>query len=137
MTTSGGRYQDKLTIAEKKAAIDACPMHLARMVYDVNVAADAKIKKIAIEKHHITFVEGGKDFEEAMAKWQKHEMTALPKMWSKTLGVKDPEKIFQAFLKNLDKWEKLAKENHMKNDRDLMAKIYAERIYSRLDASKL
>ncbi len=131
------RTWDKLSAADKKAAIEVIPMHLARMVYDVNVAADERVKKVAIEKHHITFVQGGKDFEEVMAKWQKHELSALPKMWTKTLGVKNPEKIFQAFLKNLDKWEKLAKSNHMKDDKALMAKIYDERIYSKLDPSKL
>ncbi len=131
------RTWDTLSTADKQAAIDAIPMHLARMVYDVNVQADERIKKIAIEKHHITFLEGGKDFEAVMKKFQDKERKDLPATMKKVLGVKDPQKIFDAFLKNLEKWEKLAKSNHMKNDRDLMAKIYKERIYSKLDPSKL
>jgi TRAP-type transport system periplasmic protein len=131
------RTWDKLTAAEKQAAIDACPLHLARMVYDVNVEADQRIKDIAIKQKHVKFNEGGKDFEEVMAKFQEHQRTALPAMMKKVLGVKNPEKIFNTFLKNLAKWEKLAKSNNMKNDRALMAKIYKEQIYSKLDPKKL
>ena len=131
------RTWDKLTPAQRKAAVDAVPMHLARMVYLVNVAADAKIKKIAIEEKHVTFHEGGKDFTDLMAKFKERERTEIPALAKKQLGVKDPEKIFNAFEKNLEKWSALAKKDNLKNDMNAMAAAYKARIYDRLDPNKL
>jgi TRAP-type transport system periplasmic protein len=131
------RTWDKMPVAERKIAIDACPMHLARMVYIVNVAGDRKIKEKAIKVKHVTFHEGGKDFQAKMAAFQKHEMANLPARMKKLLGVKNPEKIFQAFLKNLAKWEKMAKATNMKEDMNAMAAAYKKEIYDRLDPAKM
>ena len=128
---------DKLTPADKKIALDLVPMHLARMVYLVNVAADARIKEIAIKEHHITFIEGGKDFQDLMASFQEKEAVEIPQIDAKQLGVTHAKEIFAAFEKNLGKWEKLAKATNMKNDMNAMAAAYKREIYDKIDPSKL
>ena len=133
----GRRAWDGMTAQEKKIALDAVPMHLARMVYLVNVDADARIKEKAIKEKHVTFTEGGKDFEELMANFQKKESIEIPRLDKEQLGVTDADKIFNAFVKNLEKWEKMAKANNMKNNMDAMAAAYKKEIYDRLDPSKL
>lgn len=128
---------DKLTPEQRKIAIEAIPMHLARMVYLVNVAADQKVKDIAIKEKHVTFIEGGKDFTDLVAKFQEGERTKIPALLKEQLGVKDPEKIFNAFMKNLDKWEKMAKATDLKDHMDAMAAAYKKEIYDKLDPNKL
>jgi len=128
---------DKMTPAEKKLAIDLVPMHLARMVYLVNVNADERIKELAIKEHHVAFTEGGKDFQDLMASFQEKEKTEIPMLDEQQLGVKNADKIFAAFIKNLDKWSKIAKAGDMKHNMDAMAAAYKKEIYDKLDPAKL
>ncbi len=128
---------EKLTPAQRKIAVDAVPMHLARMVYLVNVAADAKVKAIAIKEKHVTFHEGGKDFTDLVAKFRQGERTKIPELLKQQLGVQDAQKIFSAFEKNLAKWEKMAKDQDLKDHMDLMAAAYKREIYGKLDPNKL
>jgi TRAP-type C4-dicarboxylate transport system substrate-binding protein len=133
----GRRAWDNMTAQEKKFAIEGVPMHLARMVYLVNVNADARIKEQAIKEHHVVFREGGRDFEELMKNFQKKESIDIPKIDKEQLGVADADKIFATFAKNLEKWEKMAKATNMKNDMNAMAAAYKHEIYDKLDPSKL
>jgi len=128
---------DAMTPAEKKVAIDAVPMHLAQMVYLVNVVAQKKIEEEAVKDHHITFFQGGQDFTDFMVKFREKERTEIPEIDAKELGATDAAKIFAAFEKNLDKWEKLAKANNLKNNMDAMAAAYKSEIYDKIDPSKL
>jgi TRAP-type C4-dicarboxylate transport system substrate-binding protein len=131
------RAWTKLTPAEKKAAVDIIPMHLARMVYLVNVKADDLIKEKAIKEKGVKFTEGGKDFDEFMAAFRKKERVRIPKLDKENLGVTNADEIFAAFEKNLVKWEKLAKEKNLKNDMNAMAEAYKKEIYDKIDLSKL
>jgi TRAP-type transport system periplasmic protein len=133
----GRRAWDKMSAAEKKVAIDAIPMHLARMVYLVNVKADELIKEKAIKEKHVQFTEGGNDFTEFLAKFRMKERVLIPKLDKEKLGVANADEIFAAFEKNLAKWEKLAKEKSLKNDMNAMAAVYKSEIYDKLDLSKL
>jgi TRAP-type C4-dicarboxylate transport system substrate-binding protein len=131
------RAWSKLTPAEKKAAVDIIPMHLARMVYLVNVKADDLIKEKAIKEKGVKFTEGGKDFDDFMAAFRKKERVRIPKLDKEKLGVTNADEIFAAFEKNLVKWEKLAKEKNLKNDMNAMAEAYKKEIYDKIDLSKL
>jgi TRAP-type transport system periplasmic protein len=128
---------NKLTPEQRKVAVEAVPMHLARMVYLVNVVADEKIKQISMKEKHVTFHEGGKDFTDLVAKFRQGERTKIPELLKQQLGVTDAQKIFDAFEKNLAKWEKLAKAKDLKDHMDLMAAAYKSEIYDKLDPNKL
>ena len=128
---------NKLSASQKKVAIDAVPMHLAEMVYDVNVDADRRLKERAIKEKNVKFTEGGKDFHDLLAKFREQERVNIPKIDAEKLGVKNAQQIFDTFIKNLDKWEKLAKSTGMKNDKNAMAAAYKKEIYDKLDPSKL
>ena len=131
------RAWDKMTPAEKKIALDAVPWHLAGMVYDVNITADERIKEAAIKDHHVVFTEGGKDFEDLMAKFRDTERKNIPAIDAKQLGTTNADKIFATFEKNLAKWEKLAKEHNLKNDKKAMEAAFKREIYDKVDLSKL
>ena len=133
----GRRTWDKMSMAEKKAAVDIIPLHLARMVYLVNVKADDLIKEKAIKEKHVEFTEGGKDFVDFVENFRKKERALIPKLDKEKLGVANAAEIFAAFEKNLVKWEKLAKETKMKTDMNAMAAAYKREIYDKLDLSKL
>jgi TRAP-type C4-dicarboxylate transport system substrate-binding protein len=133
----GRKAWDSLSPAERKMAVDAVPMHLARMVYLVNVQADERLKQQAIKEKHFTFDEGGQDFKDFMAKFREKEKTEIPQIDKDKLGVANADQIFNAFLKNLDKWEKIAKESDMKHDMNKMAAAYKKEIYDKLDPNKL
>jgi TRAP-type C4-dicarboxylate transport system substrate-binding protein len=131
------RTWDKMTPAEKKAAMDAVPMHLARMVYEVNVKADGKIKETAVKEKGVKFTEGGKDFVEFMEKFRAQEQTRIPKLAKEKLGTENADQIFATFQKNLVKWEKIAKEKDLANNPKLMAETFKKEIYDKVDLSKL
>ncbi len=133
----GRQAWDAMSPVEKKIAIDAVPMHLARMVYLVNVEADRLIKEKAIKEKHVVFHEGGKDFHDLLQSFQAKEKVLIPQLDQEKLGVANAQEIFAAFLKNLDKWEKRAKEANLKNDMNAMAAAYKQEIYDKLDLSKL
>jgi TRAP-type mannitol/chloroaromatic compound transport system substrate-binding protein len=133
----GRRTWDAMTPAEKKIAVDAIPMHLARMVYLVNVKADELIKEKAIKEKHVQFTKAGKDFHDLLDKFRNKERTLIPKLDKEKLGVQNATEIFAAFEKNLAKWEKLAKEKNLKNDMNAMAAAFKHEIYDKLDLSKL
>jgi hypothetical protein len=126
-----------MSAAQKKVAIDAVPAHLADMVYDVNVDADRRLKERAIKEKNFTFIEGGKDFEDLMTKFRAEQRVEMPKIDAKNLGVPNADKIFDIFFKNLAKWEKIAKEKNLMNDKKAMAAAYKTEIYDKLDPSKL
>jgi TRAP-type transport system periplasmic protein len=75
----GRRAWDAMSPAEKKGAISAVPMHLARMVYLYNVKADGLIKERAIKEKHVTFHQGGKDFHDLLENFRKKERVLIPK----------------------------------------------------------
>jgi TRAP-type C4-dicarboxylate transport system substrate-binding protein len=131
------RAWDKMSDADKKIAIEAVPMHLARMVYLVNVQADERLKQQAITEKHVKFDEGGQDFKDFMVKFRQKEMVEIPKIDKDKLGVTNADEIFKTFMKNLDKWEKLAKAQDIKHDMNKMAAIYKKEIYDKLDLGKL
>ena len=131
------RAWNKLSAAQKKVAIDAVPMHLAHMVYDVNVDADRRLKERATKEKNVQFIEGGKDFEELMKKFRAEQRVEMPKIDAKNLGVPNADKIFDLFFKNLDKWNKIAAEKNLKDDKNAMAVAYKKEIYDKLDPSKL
>jgi len=133
----GRKSWDALAPADKKIAIDAVPMHLARMVYLVNVQAQKEIEETAEKVHHVTFFEGGQDFADFMAAFRDKEKTQIPEIDAKELGATDASKIFATFMRNLDKWEKLAKSKNLKNDMNALAAAYKSEIYDKLDPSKL
>jgi len=131
------RVWNAMSPAEKKAAVDIIPMHLARMVYLVNVKADDLIKEKAIKEKHVKFTEGGKDFIDFVANFRQKERVRIPKLDKEKLGVTNADEIFAAFEKNLAKWEKLAKEKNLKNDMNSMAAAFKKEIYDKIDPSKL
>ena len=131
------RTWDKMSAAEKKAAVDALPMHLARMVKVVNVDADDVIKQRAIKEKNVNFRKGGTDFDELLANFRKKEEVLIPKLIKEKLGVTNADEIFAIFRKNLVKWEKLAKEKNLKSDLNAMAATYKKEIYDKVDPSKL
>jgi len=133
----GRRVWNAMSPAEKKAAVDIIPMHLARMVYLVNVKADDLIKEKAIKEKHVKFTEGGKDFIDFVANFRKKERVRIPKLDKEKLGVTNADEIFAAFEKNLAKWEKLAREKNLKNDMNAMAAAFKKEIYDKIDPSKL
>jgi len=128
---------DKMSMAEKKIAVDALPMHLARMVKVVNVDADDVIKARAIKEKNVKFTDGGKDFDEFLAKFRAKEETRIPQLVKEKLGTANADEIFATFKKNLAKWEKIAKEKNLKNDLNAMAETYKKEIYDKVDISKL
>jgi TRAP-type mannitol/chloroaromatic compound transport system substrate-binding protein len=133
----GRRAWDAMSPEEKKGAVGAVPMHLARMVYLYNVKADGLIKEKAIKEKNVTFHEGGKDFHDLLENFRKKERVLIPKLDREKLGVTNAEEIFETFLKVLEKWEKVAKTTNLKNDMNAMAAIYKREIYDKLDLSKL
>ncbi|MGA7486905.1 MAG: TRAP transporter substrate-binding protein DctP [Xanthobacteraceae bacterium] len=133
----GRQAWDAMSPVEKKVAIDAVPMHLARMVYLVNVEADRLIKEKAIKEKHVVFHEGGKDFHDLLQSFQAKEKVLIPQLDQEKLGVTNAQEIFATFLKNLDKWEKRAKDAKLKTDMNAMAAAYKQEIYDKIDLSKL
>jgi TRAP-type C4-dicarboxylate transport system substrate-binding protein len=131
------RAWEKLNPAQRKAAVDAVPMHLARMVFLVNVDAEEKVKEKAAKEKHVTFHNGGQDFRDLMKKFQESERTTIPEMLKKQLGLKDPERMLGIFEKNLARWEQMAKSTGMKKDMAAMAAAYQREIYAKLDPNKM
>ena len=133
----GRRAWDNMSMAEKKIVVDALPMHLARMVYLVNVKGDEDVKRRAINEKNVKFQQAGKDFEDLLAKFRHKEKTLIPKLVKEKLGAANADEIFATFETSLAKWEKWAKEKDLKNDMKAMAEIYKREIYDKLDLSKL
>jgi TRAP-type C4-dicarboxylate transport system substrate-binding protein len=126
-----------MSAAEKKIAIDALPMHLARLVKDVNIDAEETIKQQAIKEKNVKFTEGGADFNEFMVKFRAKEKTRIPQLIKENLGTTNADEIFATFMKNLAKWEKISKEKNLQVDLNAMAEIYKKEIYDKVDLSKL
>lgn len=131
------RAWNKMTLVDKKAVIDAVPASLAAFVYDVNVDADRRLKEEAIKEHHVKFTEGGEDFHNFMVKFRQKEMTEIPEVDKRELGVSNAQQIFSEFMKSLARWDKIAKETDMKDNKAKMTEIYKKEIYDKLDPSKL
>ena len=74
----GRRAWDKMTRRKRRPPSMSIPMHLARMVYLVNVKADELIKEKAIKEKHVQFTEGGKDFIDFVAKFRMKERALIP-----------------------------------------------------------
>ena len=99
---------DKLTADNKRALWHAAPGIAARTTllgYDGEY-----LDAINIAKKRNIVLTGPSPSTVALAKKHAKSEVAAVIASSKKLGVKNPEKITQAYLKNLKKWEKIAKE---------------------------
>lgn len=124
---------NSLSLDEKKAMLKHLPAASARATIIGYIGEDAESKKDGMARG-ITFRKPGGEFDELMAKYRVEERNRVIED-SKSLGVKDPEKIALAFEKILPKWEKLAKD--IDENVDKFAAALKTEIYDKIDPGKL
>ena len=140
---------DSYTDAQKRRMWEVQPGAIARGMIDGYVGDEITSRALA-KKLGIPITPPGPDVQPAWEKHKKNEIATVIKN-AKKLGVRNPEKIVNAMLKNLDKWTKIiatsglsdtiAKAGLDKNAlgpaSEVYRKLLVEHIYSKIDPLKL
>jgi TRAP-type C4-dicarboxylate transport system substrate-binding protein len=94
----------------------------------------ANLEKVIKEKGVKVIPVERAGFEALVAKFDAAQRRTIIES-SKTLGVKEPEKLLDAYKKNLDKWKGLTKD--VGTDMNKLSDLIWQHIYSKVDVSKL
>lgn len=124
---------NSLSLEHKKVMLKQLPAAAARATVVGYIGEDEEAKKEATAKG-IKFHKGGKDLDEVIAKYRVEERKRVLD-GTRSLGVKDPEKIAAAFDKVLAKWEKLSET--IDNDVGKFTAALQKEIYDKIDPAKL
>ncbi len=124
---------DKLTLAQKKAHLKYAPRVIADSVITAYKLRDAAILASAKEVG-VTLYPGGAEFAELVAKRKKVQREQNIAN-ARKFGVKNPERIADAFEAALVKWGKLSKE--IGSDTAKYEAILQREIYDQIDINKL
>jgi hypothetical protein len=90
--------------------------------------------KEAIVKRKITVTKGGADFETMMKEFRKTSIANAVER-AKKRGVADPQKIVDAYLKNVAKWKKIV--SSAEHSPAGYAKALWDNLYAEIDPEKL
>ncbi len=123
----------KMTAAERKSHIKHAPMLVANTVINGYMAEDNEVRAAA-KKRGVIITRAGEGMDRALAAHKKKELKVVPGS-AKKQGVKDPEAIVRAHLKNVAKWETI----YAKTGDDVVkfAEALWTEVYSKLDPNKL
>lgn len=77
---------------------------------------------------------GGAEFDSAFEAFKKNDLEAVSEAARKR-GVKNPERILKAYLRNLEKWEKIMAQTP--KTAEAYEKVLWREIYSKIDPSKI
>lgn len=125
---------NKLTIDQRKLILKHLPMSAARATGLGYIEADRRAVPI-VKAEGVKIVDAGPEMDALMERFRTQEREYLIK--SKTeQGATNAAGVFNAFMKNLAKWETLSKEQ-IKGDMAVFARLLKENVYDRLDVNKL
>jgi hypothetical protein len=124
----------KLTKEQKVTHLKAAARIAAMHSINNFVIKNEESYKYAVEKKGVQKIAVGKDFDELMAKYKAGERERNVSA-AKGFGVKDPEAILDAHVRNVVKWQKLSKDIG-RDPAKLEAALWRE-VYSKLDPEKL
>ncbi|MGQ0544233.1 MAG: hypothetical protein ACT4P3_02735 [Betaproteobacteria bacterium] len=85
----------------------------------------------AIKEKNVKLVKAGADFQNAWARFGESERLAVAEAARKR-GVKNPERIIETHLRNIEKWEKLVADTGAARDAGKFADLLWREIYSKL-----
>lgn len=125
---------ESMTPEQRQAHIDHAPDLVRFEAFDAQLLPDQEVVEQAKEKG-IVFVEGGDPFEEVMRERDKVQYD-LNVNNAKDAGVKEPEKILDAYLAAYEKWKKLAAEE-FGDDQEKFREVLWREVYSKVDPEKL
>lgn len=124
---------DALSPEHKQAIVDAMPDSGATTTID-GYAKDEKTGIEMVRSAGGVFTEGGKEFADLLAAHRKSEMATII-AGAKKRRVKDPQKVIDAYRKNVAKWEKLLAGKT--RDTATFRALLKEHVYDRIDPAKL
>ena len=124
---------DGLKRSEKMAILKHAPRLIANTTIKGYMAEDKMVRSKA-PKRGITFVKAGDDILSSLDVHKAKEPAIIAKIAAKE-GVKDPNSIIQAHLKNVAKWDKI--HARIGNDVDKFAQALWDEVYSKLDPDKI
>lgn len=124
---------NSLSDKEKQYHIDAAPLLVAHSVLTAYKQQDAKTVESA-KQSGVALYKGGEEFDALIKEFEAvNKETTASQM--KGVGLKDPEKIIDAFRENLKKWRGLSKE--IGDDVDKYAAVLKREIYDKLNRNDL
>ena len=124
---------NNLSREERTAILQHAPRLVARTTIDGYMAEDKAVRQAAAKKG-ITIVKAGDEVRKALYKHKGKELQVIPAIAEKE-GVKDPDAIVKAHLKNIAKWEKIHAQTG--DDVDKFAKALWDEVYSKLDPDNM
>ncbi len=122
-----------MTPDQRQAHVDNLGLLVSEEIFEGQIGITNQVKQAAVAKG-IVFHKGGADFEAVMAKRQKEQRPGALKT-AIAHGVKDPEKILNAFEAAIEKWEKLTVE--IGNDKAKYREALNREIFSKIDPESL
>jgi TRAP-type transport system periplasmic protein len=123
-----------MTPEQRKAHIEHAPDLVTHEAFDAQLLPDQEVIKMAKDKG-VVFVEGGEPFAEVMRKRDEVQY-GLNVENAKSAGVKEPEKILDAYLAAYEKWKNLV-ETEIGDDQAKFRDALWREVYSKVDPEKL
>lgn len=124
---------DALPLEHRKAIVDAMPLSAAKTTID-GYAKDEKTGIGMVRSSGGVFTKGGKEFSDLLEAHRKSEMDTVI-AGAKKRRVKDPQKVIDAYRKNVAKWVKLLEGKT--RDTETFRALLKEHVYDRIDPAKL
>lgn len=124
-----------LTKAERKILWDNAPLASARAVAHSYLKVDKIYRSKIGPSKGVKFYSAGDDIKNAIKKMMVNEEAAVVATIKKQ-GAKNPQKVVDAFKKNLVKWRKFS-QNDIKGNAEAYAKILKREVYDKLDPEKM
>jgi TRAP-type transport system periplasmic protein len=124
----------KLTREQKVAHLKAAARIAAVHSIGNFIVRNEESYKHAVEKMGVQKMAVGKDFDDLMARYKAGERERNVAV-AKGFGVKEPEAILDAHMRNVTKWQKLSKD--IGRDPDKLTEALWREVYSKLDPDKL
>lgn len=118
---------------EKKVLLRHFSRAMARAIVDGYLKFD-DLGRAAVKSKGVPIFKGGNEFANLMAKHKKNEIAKIVVQAGKR-GVKDPKKVIDAYLRNLDKWQKIMA--GVGSSADAFDQALWANLYSKLDPEKL
>ena len=122
-----------LGISDRRAILKHAPAATARTMFLGFYGDEVRAAKRAHDRK-IVMTEGGSDFQEFMREFTKQDMEIVISR-AKKRGVKNPQKIIDAHLANLAKWDKIMA--GIPRTPEAYAKALWDEIYAKLDPAKM
>ncbi len=125
----------KLTSEQRKILWDHAPMASARALMIAYMKLDDDYRAKIGPSKGVKFYQAGPDIKQAIDNLIKNEENAIAGAIKKQ-GAKNPDRIVKAFLKNLEKWQKISKDE-IKGNVEAYAKALKREVYDKVDPDKL